>query len=39
MYMPPELLAGNYVDPFKHDVFSAGVLFYQMLYGRFPWAA
>ncbi len=35
--MPPEVLAGERIDPFKHDVWSAGVILYKMLYGNFPW--
>ncbi len=36
IYMPPELLMGQEYST-KCDVWSAGVVLYQLLFGRFPW--
>jgi len=36
MYMAPEILVGQAYSS-KCDVWSAGVILYQLLFGRFPW--
>lgn len=36
-YMPPELLQMQPYDPFKADVWSLGVTFYQLATGHLPW--
>lgn len=41
MYMSPDALLSPQYNPFKTDVWAAGIMFYQMLYGvqSFPWMA
>lgn len=36
LYMSPEALQGN-IYTVKNDVWSIGVIFYEMLHGRAPW--
>lgn len=36
-YMPPELIQMQPYDPFKADVWSLGVTFYQLATGHLPW--
>lgn len=36
LYMPPEALLSNRYS-LQSDIFSIGVLFYEMLYGTSPW--
>lgn len=37
-YMSPQLLKSEYYS-MKCDIFSLGVLFFEILYGRMPWPA
>lgn len=34
--MSPEILNGENYDPFKSDVFSLGVVFFLIIYGKMP---
>jgi len=38
LYMAPEILASNEYDSLA-DIWSLGVIFYQMIYGYFPYQA
>ena len=37
VYAPPEILLGESYDPFKGDIWSAGILLYVILIGKLPW--
>jgi len=39
LYMPPEVLNRESYDPVVADVWSLGVIFYEMLIGSNPWSA
>jgi serine/threonine protein kinase len=37
-YIAPEVLLGEVFDPFRADIWSLGVTFYEMATGKLPWA-
>jgi len=35
--MSPEMIQGDKVDNFKLDIWSVGIIFFELLYNEHPW--